>query len=660
MRHRSLFAAALLSCTTVAASASGDQVTSTRFDLRETVHAVEVKVDRGVATLVVTRAVQNSGPRSDQALFFLDIPTAAVATRLRTQGRNARGEPIWFEGDLMEAETAAHKYQELTGIGGYYPKDPALLSWRHQGFLALQVFPVPAGAEKTVEYTMKMPLAYEDGRYTMTLPPLGTELHRAKVKVSAAHEGDRVLVSGMLAQGTFDAAQPTVIELRPAVDEKMRGAIASVPLGSARHLVHVALDAAPAFGRVPAYADVAIVIDGSHSMASSFSLASTAARAYLSHLPNANVHVTTFDRAVRTPFGVSVPVRDAITKLYGLQSPDKNGSQLDDALADADGWLAQSQGAVRRVLVLTDLRTRDALTPAVLARKLGRSGAIVHVATVDSGEAELTRDDDDAWAQVPRKTGGLLYRATIPERLEGEAQRRVFLEWVRPIRLQHVAVVGAPSALYFAEEIKEGQRFEHLGIDRQPAGDIGVTGELWSRAVSLQFTPSESEGRLWSGLVFGSSLMHELSEAEMMLLATKGGAVSPVTSYLAIEPGVRPSTEGLEPQLSGTGEGGGGTGQGIGLGSIGSIGHGGGSSFDADAVLRAAIADALRACGAHGTRAEVHLETTVDEIVDVASVTLTPGDPKAAHCVSERMWDVRLPSGFDSDHATYAAIADAP
>ena len=31
-----------------------------------------------------------------------------------------------------------------------------------------------------------------------------------------------------------------------------------------------------------------------------------------------------------------------------------------------------------------------------------------------------------------------------------------------------------------------------------------------------------------------------------MILARHGGAVSPVTSYLAIEPGVRPSTEGIE------------------------------------------------------------------------------------------------------------------
>jgi hypothetical protein len=127
------------------ASAHGgsDTLQATRYEVVERSHTIDMKVDRGVATLVVQRTIANRGPKSDQATFFLDIPESAVATRLRTAGVNAQGQTIWFEGELMEAEAAALKYQELTGIGGFYPKDPALLSWRHRGMLALQVFPVP-------------------------------------------------------------------------------------------------------------------------------------------------------------------------------------------------------------------------------------------------------------------------------------------------------------------------------------------------------------------------------------------------------------------------------------------------------------------------------------------------------------------------------------
>ena len=74
----------------------------------------------------------------------------------------------------MEAEAAAKKYEELTGIGGYYPKDPALLSWRTLGLLALQVFPCAPKQPKTVEITYEMPVHYHDGRYHLELPAMGT------------------------------------------------------------------------------------------------------------------------------------------------------------------------------------------------------------------------------------------------------------------------------------------------------------------------------------------------------------------------------------------------------------------------------------------------------------------------------------------------------
>ncbi len=352
-------------------------------------------------------------------------------------------------------------------------------------------------------------------------------------------------------------------------------------LGSTRHMVHVSIDAAPAFGRVPAHADVAIVMDGSRSMAQSFSPASGAARAYLSHLPNANVHVTTFDRAVRAPFGPSIPVRDATRA-----RPHRfaNAQLAHDRVS--------SRGAAQWCMWRPSVRaTQSSHAPTTMRGQRSRA----------------------------RRAGS---STTRPFRSDSRARRSARCS---------------------------------------STGDICISGELWSRAVSLQFSPSESEGRLWSGLVFGSSALSELSQAEMMLLATKGGAVSPVTSYLAVEPGVRPSTEGLELVESGVGDGSMGVGEGGGgIGSLGTVGHGGGSPFDPDAALSAVVAEAMRACGARATRAEVHIETTVDEIVDISAATLTPAKPKVAHCVTEKVWDARLPDGFDTDHESYVAVATAP
>ena len=128
----------------------------------------------GHATLLVQRTVENLGRRHDQADWQIILPATAVATQLRTRGV-LDGVPRWFVGELMEAEEAARKYRELTGVGGYYPKDPALLSWRSQGHLALQVFPVPPGERKTISYTLKMPTEYRDGRHELTIPSLGAD-----------------------------------------------------------------------------------------------------------------------------------------------------------------------------------------------------------------------------------------------------------------------------------------------------------------------------------------------------------------------------------------------------------------------------------------------------------------------------------------------------
>ena len=130
-----------------------------------------------------------------------------------------------------------------------------------------------------------------------------------------------------------------------------------------------------------------------------------------------------------------------------------------------------------------------------------------------------------------------------------------------------------------------------------------------------------------------------------MILARAGGAVSPVTSYLAIEPGVRPSTEGLDENEGGRGEG-------IGLGGIGTIGYGaggGGSGWsppDYAALLTERLEEGVGRCGAQG-RAHLDVETTRVEIVDVTA--RVKDDDRArtvARCVEEVAWGVELPAEF--------------
>jgi hypothetical protein len=137
----------------------------------------------------------------------------------------------------------------------------------------------------------------------------------------------------------------------------------------------------------------------------------------------------------------------------------------------------------------------------------------------------------------------------------------------------------------------------------------------------------------------------------MMTVAVLGGAVSPVTSYVAAEPGTRPSTIGL-PDLGRFGT--------IGHGSGGGVGYGsGGGALGRRPDLGALIDTA--ACErtvkpADGWRVTLEVETTKDEIVDVI-----PGASDAmTACLVEAAWNVRLdPATFQDSRERFHVVLGA-
>ncbi|HEY5958082.1 MAG TPA: hypothetical protein VIV60_16075, partial [Polyangiaceae bacterium] len=217
-----------------------EDLQGTRFEPSEVEHRIRVILDRGHATLLVERVVFNPGSKPDQALFSLDLPEGAVATALKTLG-TLHGKPHWFYGDLKEAEAAAQAYQELTGIGGYYPKDPALLSWRSATNLFLQVFPCMPKQNKAIGYTLEIPMTYEAGRYRLTLPEIGLESKPATFTLQAAHTRDRLFVNErpldrariLVANGTNELA------LEPYRGVGVTGELAVADTGLGRTFAHV-------------------------------------------------------------------------------------------------------------------------------------------------------------------------------------------------------------------------------------------------------------------------------------------------------------------------------------------------------------------------------------------------------------------------------------
>ncbi|MDF1561954.1 MAG: VWA domain-containing protein [Deltaproteobacteria bacterium] len=655
--------------------AAADRLSGSRFELSEVAHRIEVTLHRGHAHLRVRRTVANPGGKSDQALLSLELPEGAVATALRTKGKDR-----WFEGELMEAEAAAEKYRELTGIGGAYPKDPALLSWRDQRNLLLQVFPVPAHGQLTFEYELELPTPYEEGRYRLELSGLTLAGRPAVVTARAAETGDRVQLEGqplqtddrfLLTEGHTDA--PVELSLEPRDVPRLDSELAVASTRHGRWVTHLRSTAAPRLSRVPRGAYLVVILDHSRSLSEETVRAqAAAARAWLSHFPDARVKVLTFDREVRDPTArapsfVGVPA--AARLLDELEPLRRNGSHLDAALKRADELLAAAPArAERRVLVLTDLLTREAVTPQSTHPLLPRSEALVHVGLVEPQGSGVRRIDDHAWSEVVGETGGLVWDARASADPADELDLRdTWEELARPVAFDffEVHAPGLPAVEEGGSltgeldgRLEEGEGFTHLEITDRAVPYLSVSGLLWTEPVVRMVRPTEPAGDLWSALFFGSELLDELGEEEMMVLAMRGGAVSPVTSYLAIEPGVRPSTEGLDWH-GGMGLGGFGA-RGMGIGGAGCAM--GGVFFDHVAWLRERLEPAWRGCG--GERpVTLSLESTLDEVVEVAPRGVASGEEegKALACLIEAAWELELSSDFRSRGARWSvSLQSAP
>jgi subtilisin-like proprotein convertase family protein len=754
--------------------------------LFEVSHAVEIRIADGVATYRVRRQFANPGKIADEASLAIDLPYGAAATGLRIRARDR-----WYDGELMERERAAALYHELTGLGAWHAKDPALLQWQWADKLHLQVFPVLPGQVSTVEYTLTVPTRYMAGRYwvsyprvaaggnaspdarrlatpTITvepawgdattpiaidgkpaardtpvvlLPPpreawqdavpalpgasyvastlavpasshttkpiaslvltldvahtyksdLKIELVTPQGKVLAVHEntgGDANDVRGAfplalpagttgagtwqlvvsdhaaLDTGTLDGwsiafggktdattakATDTPIFIPDAPETGNDAGVAAIALApppiatwtarlgrvvaSAQHaFVRLEVDVAPALSALPRRAQVVFIVDASFSVGAPLLAAQLAViRAYLSHVPDAEVEIIAARRHATRVFGRFVSVKEALAGITGAQAfALGNGSAIDDAARLATLALADRVGP-RRLLITTDELFRDALVPdrAVAALAQLSPETVVHVVVPETRDdrVALAAADDERYAALATRHHGIhvQLRGASPE--AAKALAPVVLELVRPTKIDHVKILGLPADV---SELREGEGLRLFdGVARAPR-ELTIAGTLWSDPIRRTVTALPGFSRQTAAFVFGADEYHELSHDEMMTVALLGRAVSPVTSYVAAEPGTRPSTIGLPDEERG----------GFGSGAAGGMMGGMTSGVVKPPDLRSLID--VRACvrqvkpPAHW-HVELDVETTKDEIVDV-----TGGKDAMAACLIETAWSVRL------------------
>lgn len=452
-----------------------------------------------------------------------------------------------------------------------------------------------------------------------------------------------------------------MIELAPPVIDAVATRLGRVVASPAHAFGRLELDAAPELRPLPRKAQVVFVLDASHSMAADGIAAQLAVvRAYLSHVPDAEVELVLYRRAATRLFGRFVPATTLDAQLQAAGSAGKlepgNGSALEEGARLAARALVGRKGPLRMVLVSDGLlrdRWQNALALTALAAT--PAGTVVHLVDTDArfgGEPGLTRDDDHALAEIPLAHHGILATLTAPAGA-GKALPRLVLGLVRPVQIDHFAITGFDLAKghyddVLPEVLHEGDGLRFVVDAPSAPTKVELTGMIWGDRFRRVVTADAGFSKAAAAWVFSEDDHGELSPAEMMTVAMMGKAVSPVTSYLATEPGVRPSTIGIEGRGAGFGAGGGSLAPRVALGS---------ASTRKKPDPMALLGDAARRCvdkhrPAAGWRARLTMESTYDEVVDVivddgAALPVTP-------CLVEAVWALRLTAAFDRSRERFA------
>jgi len=638
-----------------------DTLETTRGEpIREVAHSVEVSIDDGVATYRVRRSFLNEGDRADQVYLEIQLPGGAAATGLRIR---ANGE--WFEGEWMDRQEARDLYEELTGVGPHQPKDPVLLEWGESDELRMHIFPVFADRASTVEYTLRAPTEYRDGTYRLTYPDAretstfvdpvvtvrpGTPGAPIRVSGRRTTAGQPVALSTDGKSTDRSSPEPAAIEVDPAIDRPFRTRLGRVRAGGDTAFTRFEMDLAPTLSDLPAEASFVFLVDASHSVDdSTLDAQLQAIRGMLHHVPDAEFTVVAYRRFPSQLGRGFVPATEVDRTLRRARDDGfferANGSHLDRAMNVGAQQLADRDGPTYLV-GFTDHLLRPAWSNDLGERAMRKLPDRTTVHLVEphgftSGAPELDRTDDDSLASLALDRGGIMVELAGELADRPKRRNRTLLHLVRPTRIEHVAFHGI-ALDNPPETLEEGAGLREMYTTADAPRRARITGKLWAEPVRHVATVDRRFSRATAGFVFSRGRHRGLSGDQMRRVARFGRAVSPVTSYLAIEPGVRPSTIGIDRGAAGLGA------VGAGAGGGGDVGDGPNSESDPLDVadhLRPRLQECLSDHDpADSWGAELRIETTRREIVDVYLDNNGTDAPALEQCVTETAWETDLPA----------------
>ena len=122
---------------------------------------VHVKLKDQIAQVGISQTFQNTGSRQMEVAFVFPLPYDGAIDKLTLM---VDGQE--FEGKMLPADEARRLYEEIVRKN----QDPALLEWMGTGMFRTSVFPVPAGAKRTVSLRYTQVCRQSQGLTDFLLP----------------------------------------------------------------------------------------------------------------------------------------------------------------------------------------------------------------------------------------------------------------------------------------------------------------------------------------------------------------------------------------------------------------------------------------------------------------------------------------------------------
>lgn len=542
---------------------------------------IHTSVKDQIAKTQVSQVFQNVSSQTIQSQIMFPIPDAAAISELTllVDGKE-------FTGRLMKKEEARRVYESIVR----QRKDPALLEYMGQGLFQTSVFPIPPGAERTVEIRYQQLLKKDNGLIDLLIP-IGTSKHATRpvdhlnvtVRVTAS-EAIKTIYSPSH-DIEIDRPNDTTAVCKLALKNVVAPDDFRLMYGQEKGLVgmnvityrpsksedgYFLLLASPELKRKERKANpksVIFVLDRSGSMnGQKIKQARSALKYFLNQLePTDTFNIVAYDSSVES-FRPELQKADASTiqKALGFAEGIFAGgsTNIDGALKTGLGMLT-AKGHPSYVLFLTDglptVGVRDEHQIASNAQKANRIGArmfnfgvgfdvnsrlLDRLSNDNRGQSVYVRPNEDIETHV-----AALYNKIGSPLL---TNLQVVVDFDRPKKSNAPRSVSRiypknVTDLFHGEQLVMVGRYRKGGAARiNLTGQLGKKSQKFSFAANFtEFSPDESNGfveKLWATRRIGE-IIDELDLKgqnqelvnELVALSIKHGIMTPYTSFLADE-----------------------------------------------------------------------------------------------------------------------------